>query len=124
MAKKVGLNRLPSIPKTIKVLHHTYTIVEEMENLDTELDGNYGYCDFNNTKIVIKKDMSHSKKQETLLHEVMHACIEAGIVPIYPENAYKKMNSDEWEHRYIYALENTLLNVLKDNPKFVEFLIK
>lgn len=110
---------LPTPPKQIKVLHHIYDIVETTPEDDDQLDTNYGYTDYKSTLIAIDINLSISQKQTTLLHEILHATIEAGANSIKPK---KKSNAGKWEHYFIYSLENTLIDVIRQNPELISYL--
>lgn len=61
------------IPTTLKIGGHIYTI-EQVERVDTTPgENNCGDCELQNSRIRIKKGMPQSQKEETLLHEILHA---------------------------------------------------
>ena len=56
------------IPKTLKILAHTYKI-EEVKSL---IDEGNQTSQLENT-ILISKDLEQTAKEETLFHEILHA---------------------------------------------------
>jgi hypothetical protein len=105
----------------IKIGAQEYEVVERSRQQDGMLnDGSYGYTLDGGNIIVIDKDIAISKKQVTILHEVLHAIrFNNDLLP----KPKKKDDFDEWEHYFIGLYEGNLLAVLKDNPQLVEWLI-
>lgn len=71
-----------------------------------EIDGDFNYrgsCDKNNAVIEIKRDMAQQKKQQTFLHELLHAIFEESGLDI------------ENEEDIVCQLSPVLYQVLKDN---------
>jgi hypothetical protein len=95
------------MPKSIKVGAHVYTILRKPKS---QLSG-VGECDFDNTQIVIRKRLKKSVAKETLLHELLHACI-------YPSFNDKSTTDEE----FVLALAPVLLQVIQDNPELLEYL--
>lgn len=59
------------IPKTIKVGAHVYTV----ELVDGEdIDNDCGEQNRSRNKIKIRRDVPQTQLEETLLHEILHAC--------------------------------------------------
>lgn len=110
-------------PSIVKIINHIYAIHEASKDNDHQLEDNLGYADNNELVIGIRKDMPAAEKRSTLLHEILHACHSVGQQA--PLSAPQKalMTDEEWEHRAIYSLENTLLYVLRNNPRVVEYLV-
>jgi hypothetical protein len=121
-AAAVATSKSRMLPKKIKVGPQVFEVIERSHKEDGMLnDGSYGYTlDIHNT-IVIDKDIHHSKKGVTLLHEVMHA---ARMVFENPTKPKKNAEFEEWEHHFIGIWENSLLMILRDNPDLVEYLLK
>lgn len=111
------------IPKSVKIGTQVFTIEERDPKKDGMLnDGSYGYTLDSKNLIVIDSTIHLSKKQVTLYHEIMHAARMAN------EGAGgrpgKNATFEDWEHHFIGIWENSMLLVLQDNPKLVEWLIK
>lgn len=82
-------------------------------------DNSYGYTLDQGNLIVIASDVSKSKQQVTLVHEMLHASrmiFEGSTVP------KKKAEYDEWEHHFIGVFENAFLLIIRDNPELVAWL--
>lgn len=119
----------PRTPRNIKIGPHRYKVllkkhedirlnspstVKAMSNIGQHFL-TYGLTDPNRMEICINKDLKLSMRQETLLHEVIHGILtetEGGV----------KLSTSEEEH-LVQCLGFNLLQVLKDNPKFVEYLL-
>lgn len=107
---------------TIKIGPQNYNVVERLRQEDGMLnDGSYAYTLDHGNLIVIDKDIAQSKKQVTLLHEILHAIRFNNDALPKPK---RKDDFEEWEHYFIALYEGNLLSVLKDNPQLVEWLTK
>lgn len=104
------------MPTKVKILHHEYKIV-----IDEDLEP-YGECDADRNEITIRANLPESLQKETLLHEILHACIAIGQTPLYPDTIHTLLSEDDWNHRFIYALENTLMGVLRENKELINYL--
>ena len=81
-------------------------------------EGNLGYTQDSRNIIVIDKDQSESKKRVTVWHELMHAARMT-----FDADDNKKLDYEGWEHHFIGVWENSLLMILRDNPKLTEWLL-
>jgi Zn-dependent peptidase ImmA (M78 family) len=110
------------IPKQVKVGLQTFKIVEKPALDDGMLnEGSYGYTLENQNLIVIDKNIPKSKKQVTVLHEVLHACRMSLEGPTRPK---KSDDYETWEHHFIGIYENAVLMVMRDNPTLLKWLIE
>lgn len=110
------------LPKSIKIGPQVFSVVERSAKEDGMLnDGNYGYTLDTKNLIVIDKDIHSTKKQVTLLHEVMHAARMVFETETKPK---KGAEFEEWEHYFIGVWENSLLLILRDNPDLINYLTK
>jgi len=108
------------MPKQIKIGTQVFKIVEKTSIEDGLLnEGSYGYTLDNQNLIVIDKNIPKSKKQVTLLHEVLHACRMSIEGPIRPK---KTDEYEVWEHHFIGIYEHTVLMVIRDNPSLIKWL--
>jgi len=108
-------------PKSVKIGTHLFDVVERLKEEDGMLnDSTLGYTLEAKTLIVIDKGLSESKKRQTLLHEIMHACVYVFDTSVKPK---KTDEFDTWEHYFIGIWEEPLLMIMQDNPKLVEFLL-
>jgi Zn-dependent peptidase ImmA (M78 family) len=110
------------IPTSVKIIGQVFTIEEHYRSQDGMLnDGSYGYTLDQGNLIVIDKDLSLSKKQNTLLHEILH-CIRFNSDGM--PKPKKKDSFEDYEHYFIGLYESSLLAVLRENPQLVEWLTK
>lgn len=84
----------------------TYDI-EQVEYVEINGNKNYmGKCDYLNTKIEIVKTLSDERKDDVLVHELVHAIFdEAGF--------------DNHDEDMVNRLGKVLCQVLKDNDKII-----
>ena len=98
-----------SIPPTVKVGPHTYQIrLHALENLS-------GDCDTDRLRIRIDRSMRGSQRRDTLLHEVLHA--------ITSMTGLDHELGDSTDEAVARRLAPALLDVLRANPKFTEYLL-
>lgn len=87
-------------PKEVKIGGVIYT-VEEKDTVDSN-PMNYGVCVYHDCHIEIKKDLSVERKEQTLIHEILHAIFfEAGLM--------------EHEEDVVNRVGAILYQVLKEN---------
>ena len=109
------------MPKQVKIGPQVFTVVERSKADDGMLnDGCFGYTMDMSNLIVVDVDIHVTKKQVTLLHEIMHACRMVFEGPTKPS---KSDDADTWEHHFIGVWESSLLLVLRENPDIVKWLI-
>jgi len=111
----------PALPSQVKVGVQVFDIIERSRSKDGMLnDSTYGYTLDTENLIVIDSSIHFSKKQVTLLHEIMHACRMSF------DNGAKPKKNEEFEaleHYFIGVWETSLLLVMRDNPKVLAYLI-
>ena len=89
--------------KHVKVAGMLYS-VSEVEYVIIDGSVNYaGSCDYNNTHIEIREDLPQARKDETFVHELMHA-------------AFYEAGYDEHDEEMIDRVSKVWHQVLKDNP--------
>lgn len=103
---------MSDIPAVIKVAGHNYFVESMTQELASALNC-IGDCDRNRLIIRIADYLAPSKKAETLLHEVLHACTDAAGLMDEPG----KTDED-----VINPLARVLYSVLVDNPEFVQYI--
>jgi hypothetical protein len=109
------------IPPKVKVGSQWFTIVKRSRRLDGTLsDETFGYTLDMENLIVIDEDISHSRQQLTLWHELMHATRNVYDTSVVPK---KSDSFDVWEHFFIGIWEESLLVLIRDNPKLLEYLL-
>lgn len=101
------------IPHTIKIGPHVYTVVRKMVE---EMPDALGDTDFDKNEIRIRKNLRKTKQAEVLLHELLHCCTYPSFTGAYENDP--KLDAEE----FVNAVAPVLLQVLKDNPKLVEYL--
>lgn len=109
------------IPKSVKIGAQVFDIVERHSKEDSMLgEGSYAYTMDETNLIVIDKGLHESKKKVTIVHEILHAARMCFESPVKPR---KDADYAEWEHYFIGIWETSLLMVLQDNPRLVDWLI-
>lgn len=112
---------MSDLPNKVIIGVQTFDIIERSRTTDGMLhDGTYGYTVDEENLIVIDADLQKTKKQVTLLHEILHACIFVYGGNIKPK---KSDDFDIWEHYFIGTYEHSLLGVLRDNEEIVKWLM-
>ena len=109
------------IPTGVKIGSQTFYIKERDKSDDATLnEGSYGYTIDDGNLIVIDAGIHKTKKQVTVLHEIMHRVrmINDGFPKPKPDDSF-----DDWEHYFISMWEGNLLGVLRDNPDLANWLL-
>lgn len=114
-------NRQPALPSQIKIGVQIFDVIERSRSKDGMLnDSSYGYTLDTENLIVLDSSIHFSKKQVTLLHEVMHACRMSFDNSVKPK---KGEEFEAWEHYFIGVWETSLLLVFRDNPKLLDYIL-
>lgn len=100
-----------TLPSTIKIGAKTYTI-QLMPILSDEEE--LGHCHPTRQLIRIDSSLPETEQEETLLHEIIHAC--CNFTGMFTEAKNEKLNEEEFATR----LSPILYTVLKENA--FEFL--
>lgn len=100
-------------PKRVKVGPFKYKICWNAEKLESE--HTIGECGVTNHIIVVDPDHPLPTLQETLLHEIVHACLGTFRIQFHTD-------WDEIDEQISSLLGVMLFGVLQDNPKVVKFL--
>lgn len=109
------------IPPKVKVGSQWFDIVERSRRLDGTLsDETFGYTLDIENLIVIDADISYSRQQLTLWHELMHAARNIYDTSVLPR---KTDSFETWEHYFIGIWEESLLVLIQDNPELLEYLL-
>lgn len=110
-----------SIPTRVRVGSQWFDIVERSRRDDGLLaDDTFGYTLDSENLIVIDSDISHSRQQLTLWHELMHATRNVYDTSVTPK---RSDSLDVWEHFFIGIWEESLLVLVRDNPELLEYLL-
>lgn len=108
------------LPKSIKIGGQVFKVEERSIKTDGTLnDDAYGYTLDQGNLIVIDSSIAFTKKQQTLLHEIIHVItmVYGGQVQPRPKDGY-----EVWEHHFIGLWEAPMLSFIKDNPEVVAWL--
>lgn len=106
------------IPGKIKIGSQIWTITEQKRKHSTE--GHYGFTQDKDLTIVIDQEMPESIKRVTLFHELLHAIRATFGGSFTPA---KTTTYDEWEHYWIGIYEEPVVQMLRDNPDLVAYLL-
>lgn len=107
-------------PSRVRIGGQVFKIEERPKTADPLLsDNTYGYTLDSGNLIVIDKELALTKKQQVVIHEILHAMRMVFEGPAKPS---KKDSYDTWEHHFIGVWEAGMLMFLKDNPKVVAWL--
>ncbi len=96
------------LPKSVRVLHLTYTIEPYKPE---ELSGYDGLCEFSEQRIRINPALPASVLFETLLHEIAHAV-----------NGVANLKDGEFEEDHVARATPLWLCVWRDNPPLLSLL--
>jgi hypothetical protein len=109
------------MPSRVKVGAQIFKVEERTVKQDGTLnDNSYGYTLDQGNLIVLDANIAFTKKQQTLLHEIIHA-----IGMVYGSGQREPTQKDTyetWEHHFIGIWESPMLSFIKDNPEVVEWL--
>ena len=96
-------------PKRVTVGPHRYRVVVD-DNAIVASSGASGRCDAEGLVISLNGGMAPTALADTLLHELVHACVG-------PCNLDEKV-----EERVALALGPALLALIRDNPRLVRWI--
>lgn len=119
LRKSVELNRIPTLPTSIKIGPYHYGVVANNAAINAAgraaHDNRSGETDYNRLTITIDPELAPDIFTETLLHEILHVVHDTvGI----------GSNEKIVAHEMIYRTCPTLLVVLRENPGLVAFLTR
>ena len=117
-----------AVPKKVKIGAQMWTIIERDRADDGIIaDDAYGYTLQKTNTIVIDKHCPPSRKRQTLFHELFHAIRfsngSSGIKPNTEEVVPNEIIAT-WEHYFIAMYEDTMLNILRENPTLTRYLLE
>ena len=113
----IGALAVSKPPRKIKVGYLTFTCAELPEHdCEVETGSEYGECDAASLQIIVNRELNSQVKRETVLHEVLHAAI-------YAATSAQQMTTEQ-EEKLVWPLSPILLQVLRDNPHLVRFLLE
>ena len=108
------------IPKQVQVGPFTYSVTVDQAAIDRagqEMSNiPWATTEHRKGKMVVSPGLEANQERDTMLHEVLHACIHAiGL------NAYQKKDEQE---QLVRSLTPILLDTLRRNPDLVEYLLE
>ena len=115
------------VPARIKIGAQDWTVIERTRSDDASIaEDAFGYTLNKSNTIVLDKHCPPSRKRQTLFHELFHAVrFSNGSSGIKPD--MDSIQPDEviptWEHYFIAMYEDTMLSILRENPKVTEYLL-
>lgn len=103
---------MSKMPTRIKVGGHVYR-VREWDRADARSRNRWGETSHRDLTIDVDEDCPEPRRKEVLLHEVLH-CI------------FNEWNIDprDGEEKVVSAMALGLVAVLRDNPKFLRWLVR
>lgn len=119
--------KYPKVPTKIKIGAQDWTVIERDRADDGYIaDDSYGYTLQKTNVIILDKHCPPSRKRQTLFHELFHAIrYSNGSSGIKPD--MENIQPDEiiatWEHYFIAMYEDTMLNILRENPAVMDYLL-
>ena len=127
MAKTTPSKKALPVPSKIKIGAQDWTVIERDRADDGYIaEDAYGYTLQKTNVIVLDKHCPPSRKRQTLFHELFHAIRfsngSSGIKPNTDDILPNEIIST-WEHYFIAMYEDTMLSVLRENPKVTEYLL-
>ena len=119
--------KYPKVPTKIKIGAQSWTVIERDRADDGYIaEDAYGYTLQKTNVIVLDKHCPPSRKRQTLFHELFHAIRysngSSGIKPDM-ENIQPDEIIGTWEHYFIAMYEDTMLNILRENPAVMDYLL-
>lgn len=104
----------PTLPSSVHVGPVTYD-VRQVRKLDVLGET---VCD-NSEITILRVGQSRASKRVTILHEILHAII--GESALKPDGRHKMVR--DHEEAVVSTLAPWLLQVLRDNPKLIDYLL-
>lgn len=102
--------------RSLSICGLEYRVVFTTPDEVAELAENDGLCRRSTNTIYIRKGMPASRTRDTLIHEVMHAFLEASGLGHYLEQHLKDPDTyDKFEETLIRLMVPSLLRLVEDN---------
>jgi hypothetical protein len=90
----------------------------------TAITGTSGTCGQDVQRVLIDDQLGKDQERETVLHELMHAIFYATGTHHYLEAIEKDTDYKELEEKVIQPVSARVLELLRDNPKLVAYLLE
>jgi hypothetical protein len=107
---------MANFPKKVSVGHVRYTV--RIEKGLASIAGASGTCGEDMQLILIDDQLGPDQERETVLHELMHAIVHA----TGHRKALEEVDKN-FEELLVYSMSVRLIELLRDNPKLVEYLV-
>lgn len=109
------------LPSTIRIGGHVWAIITDADEWKKEPkhDEAHAITDTDHMRILLAPELHErhiAKVKAVVLHEVLHACFDMTGADLIMKD------EDTAEESYIQVTAPMLLNVFRDNPKFVAWL--
>lgn len=106
-------------PAKVKIGFRVYDVVVDKNaiNACTAAHGNgvqYGECNHESLVITVDPTQNTLMVQETMLHEILHACMS--LIGVSEEM------DEKTEESLVLRLSPVLMGFMKDNPKMLDYL--
>lgn len=99
------------MPKQVLIGPYLYEIVD-WDHAESVAAEAYGECSHEHQTIKVRKTLKGSRKAEVLLHEILHACWEAGSILDNPD-----------EEHAVNSLGIQLTQAMRANPEVFRWII-
>jgi Zn-dependent peptidase ImmA (M78 family) len=110
-----------SFPKKVKVGHVRYTV--RLEKGLAAIAEASGSCGEDMQLILIDDQLGPDQQRDTVVHELLHALFYAMNVKAFLPKE-EGSDSKELEEKIVFGLATRLLEMLRDNPKLVDYLLE
>jgi len=107
-----------SLPKKIKVSYTDLDVI--VTDAPSFLKESYGEFSSTGNKITIASDVGPQELSNTLLHEIIHACVWYGGL----KDDGAPLEDDNQEEHVVNVITNQLCQILRDNPKVLTAIKK
>ena len=109
---------LKLLPKKIKI---SFADVDIETSDDTKFaEENFGEYDSRNNRITISSNSTDRDIANTLLHEIVHACVWYGGL----KDDGAALEDDKHEEHVVNVITNQLCQIFRDNPKILTIIKK
>lgn len=99
-----------SRPTTFSVLGQPFTI----EYVDSTIADKLGQTITTEQHVAIRNEQGPDQERDTMLHELLHACIQVGGI---------RIGNSRREEMLVRTLSPVLLDCLRRSPELVEYLL-